>query len=282
MPCQQFHKEILSQEAFLDYAKRHFVLVELDFPKKTQQDPVLTAQNEELQKKMGVLGFPTLMLCDDKGKPYAQTGYARLSPQNYTAHLEMLRVVKTARDAAFAEAEKSDGLEKAKHLVYGLKFMDSKVVESNYVDVLNQITLLDPTDTLQYAKDRLAASAKALEESEINEKLKNFIASVLKPLFKNDDIAGVKKAISDFSAQNKTIPETTILSLHFNLILQHYMSAFNEEKAIAHVEEFAAANPESKVAQSKDKMIPSIVDNIRKLKAKAEAPANDGATKAGE
>ena len=68
-------QEVFSQKAFLTATKDKLVLVELDFPQDKELDAETTEQNSALQEEYKVGGYPTVMLCDATGKPYAQTGY---------------------------------------------------------------------------------------------------------------------------------------------------------------------------------------------------------------
>ena len=47
-PCKALHKDVLSKKSFIDSAKKDFVLVELDFPRKGNQSKELKAQNKKL------------------------------------------------------------------------------------------------------------------------------------------------------------------------------------------------------------------------------------------
>lgn len=61
---------------FKDYAKKHFVLVEADFPHAKPQSDALKKANQTLKTKYGVGGFPTLVIVDSEGKKLGQkVGY---------------------------------------------------------------------------------------------------------------------------------------------------------------------------------------------------------------
>ncbi|HEX7262087.1 MAG TPA: thioredoxin fold domain-containing protein [Luteolibacter sp.] len=160
-PCIMLNKEILSQDAFKAGVKDKFVLMELDYPKdksKLSEDTI--KQNEELAKKYQIKGFPTILLCDAEGKPFAATGYQPGGPEAYVKHLDTLRAKKTVRDESFASAAKSEGVAKAKALVAALGAMglEDSMIQSFYGDVSEQIKAADPKDETGFAK---AAAAKA-------------------------------------------------------------------------------------------------------------------------
>ncbi len=139
--------------------------MELDYPRKPENAAKLSdetkAQNKELQEKYAIEGFPTILLCDADGKPFAKTGYKPGGPEKYVAILDELRARKEIRDKSFAEAAKSEGPAKAKALVAALDAMelDDAAVASFYPDLIDQIKAADPKDEIGYGK-KLAEKAK--------------------------------------------------------------------------------------------------------------------------
>lgn len=65
--CKKLEKEVISQPAFMDFAKRHFVLMEADYPRKKEQTPELKKQNKELEQKYLAGGYPTMWVLDPGG-----------------------------------------------------------------------------------------------------------------------------------------------------------------------------------------------------------------------
>ncbi len=65
-PCIALKKNVLSQPSFEAYAKEHFILVELDFPRRPASPNALAA-NKKIQKKYNVTGFPTLLALSPEG-----------------------------------------------------------------------------------------------------------------------------------------------------------------------------------------------------------------------
>jgi protein disulfide-isomerase len=58
--CIRLQKEVLKTPEFAKWAKDNVVLVELDFPRRAQQNAELVKQNMELQQALGVRGYPTV------------------------------------------------------------------------------------------------------------------------------------------------------------------------------------------------------------------------------
>ena len=77
--CMKLDQELFSQKAFNDYAKKNLVLVLVDFPrgkKAAEQSDALKKQNQDLQTKFKIEGYPTLILVDAQGKQVKK-------PKNY-------------------------------------------------------------------------------------------------------------------------------------------------------------------------------------------------------
>ena len=163
--CIKLNDEVFKHDAFKTGVKDSFVLVEIDFPREKGKLPEdVRKRNTELGEKYAVQGYPTILLCDAEGKPYAATGYEEGGPEKYVSHLNELRKNKSKRDEAFAKAAKASGLEKAKVLIAALDAMkvDEKVAANFYGDIAAQIRAADPKDETGFAKK--AESGKRIEE----------------------------------------------------------------------------------------------------------------------
>jgi thioredoxin-related protein len=97
--CKKLDKEVFSEQAFLDAAKKDFVLVALDFPHAEEVKAKVPnpERNAELSKKYGVQGFPTILLMNVDGEVYGKTGYRPGGPAPYVEHLTEMR--KTGKEA---------------------------------------------------------------------------------------------------------------------------------------------------------------------------------------
>ena len=108
--CIRLKKEVFDQKEFAA-ATKDFVLVELDYPQKKQQSAEVKAKNKALSEKFGIEGFPTIMLLDANGEPFAQTGYQAGGPVKYLAHLaELMKDNTPAGKAKFAQGKKDEVL----------------------------------------------------------------------------------------------------------------------------------------------------------------------------
>ena len=89
--CIMLDKEVFSKPEFKEYASKHLVLLELDFPRAKKMPPETAAQNERLMMKYRIQGFPTVVVFDSEGKPLGALGYQAGGPQAFIEVLEKLR-----------------------------------------------------------------------------------------------------------------------------------------------------------------------------------------------
>jgi thioredoxin-related protein len=60
--CIKLQKDVFSKQAFIDWANKNVVLLELDFPRRKTLPPELAQQNQGLQQALQVQGYPTIWL----------------------------------------------------------------------------------------------------------------------------------------------------------------------------------------------------------------------------
>jgi thiol-disulfide isomerase/thioredoxin len=238
--CIKLNEQVFSHAPFKAGVKDKFVLVELDYPRKPENIAKLSdetkAQNKELQAKYSINAFPTIVLCDAEGRPYASTGFQRGGPEKYVTHLDELRAKKDVRDKSFAEAAKLEGLAKAKVLVAALDALSAMqlgdlTVARCYPDVVDQIKAADPKDETGYGK-KLVVTAKFVD-----------FYTEFQGLLAKQDMAGAiafieKSAASgDFEGEMKA----QVISSKIEVLIS--MKKFDD--AIKAVEEVKAVAPES-------------------------------------
>ncbi|OYV05853.1 MAG: hypothetical protein CFE26_09410 [Verrucomicrobiales bacterium VVV1] len=255
--CIKLNDEVFKKDEFKKGVKDKFVLVELDFP---QDDSKLSdatkKQNEQLQEKFGVDGFPSILLCDATGKPFAKTGYEEGGPEKYVAGLDELLKNKAKRDEAFASAGKAEGVEKAKQLVAALKAMDlsDAAIANFYGDVVPQIKAADPKDETGFVKEIETKEKLVKFEDEINKlgEAKDFkgALSYVEKALKEDGFEGEAK-------QHVTAYKAMILA---------ELKKFDE--ALKTVDEAKAIDPNSEIGKN--------LDNLKEqLKEAKDAPVEE-------
>ena len=106
--CIRLKKEVFDQKEFAAVTK-DFVLVELDYPQKKKQSAAEKAKNKAWAEKFAIEGFPTILLMDSNGEPFAQTGYQAGGPVKYLAHLaDLLKDNTSQGKSKFAQGKKDE------------------------------------------------------------------------------------------------------------------------------------------------------------------------------
>jgi len=83
-PCIQLKRNVFESAEFKQWAADKVVLLELDFPKNSPQDPKLTAQNQRLADKYNVQGYPTVLFLDSNGNVLGKQGHGK-DPRTWVA-----------------------------------------------------------------------------------------------------------------------------------------------------------------------------------------------------
>ena len=252
--CIKLVDEVFKHDAFKKGVADNFVLVDLDFPQdKSKLDESTQKQNEMLQEKYSIQGFPTILLLDDQGRPYAQTGYQAGGPEKYLTHLDGLLAIKTKRDEALMAAEKLEGPAKAKSLVEALKLLPEGQL-NHYSKITQQIAALDPSDESGFvAGQKLKEAADTLN--------KEYMTAVRSG--KNDEaIAMVDKFIADFQITGEK--KQSMLGMKMNPLL----ASQQFDQAAELLDEIVALAPESQIGKFASDFMPK----LEKMKQDAATP----------
>ena len=88
-PCIALHEKVLSSKGFLNFAKKHFVLVTVDFPQNKIQPDNLAQANRILARAFRVESFPTVLILDANGtEVHRVNGYNGASSADYLKALK--------------------------------------------------------------------------------------------------------------------------------------------------------------------------------------------------
>ena len=88
--CMKLDSEVFKQNEFKTYAKQNLVCVLLDFPKKKAQSAEVKKQNEDLSRKYGIEGFPTIIVLSPEGELAGKTGYQPGGAKKYVENLKQI------------------------------------------------------------------------------------------------------------------------------------------------------------------------------------------------
>lgn len=90
-PCISLKKRVFDSPEFQTWSNENVILLELDFPKKTNQDPKLKSQNTELARKHNISGYPTVLFLDADGESIGKLGHSTDARQWIAAAQRKLR-----------------------------------------------------------------------------------------------------------------------------------------------------------------------------------------------
>ncbi|MDD7984205.1 thioredoxin family protein [Lentisphaera marina] len=198
--CIRLKEEVFDHKEFSDFANQHFILVEIDYPQKKVQSDEIKAQNEKLKNTYQIQGYPTILVMDAEGRPFAKTGYQAGGPATYNKHLTQLLGQGQKIKQAFAEAKKTSGIAQAKKLAIALESIPQEL-NSHYKAEMEMIFAADPEDTTGFKKAyELKSSLKAL-------------AGQVVQIARQGDISKAEKMVDDF-------------------ISKHQLSGENKQKAL--------------------------------------------------
>jgi thioredoxin-related protein len=89
-PCIKLDREVWSTEVFKTYAKKHYVMLQADFPRKSKNalSETQTKANAKLAEKYNNNGFfPFVVVLNSKGEVLGETSYKKITPENYIKEL---------------------------------------------------------------------------------------------------------------------------------------------------------------------------------------------------
>lgn len=82
--CIKLKEEVFDKKEFKDWAAKHAVLVEVDFPRGKEQSAELIKQNQELSDKFPVEGYPTVVVLNSNGLKLGELGYLEGGPDAWS------------------------------------------------------------------------------------------------------------------------------------------------------------------------------------------------------
>lgn len=205
-PCMYLKSKIFENPEFDRLTGDKYLLVEVVFPRlpeaKAAMGEAKMAENEALLASYNITtGFPTVVLHDEAGKPFAIITSPRKTVEEYAAELDKAQQLRTARDAAFAKAATLQGLERAKALAEGLNAIPEPC-RYKYPELVTELNSLDPQNTLGYAKFLVARAETDKQMAALDALLQSFAGH-----FKPEEIAANQAKIRSFLEDKDLYPE---------------------------------------------------------------------------
>jgi hypothetical protein len=136
--------KVLDSNAFLRPVGSAFVLLRLSFSPDTP--PNQLARVSAWAMRLGVTKFPTFVVLDSEGIPYARSEFVSQAAIAYCSEIQRLRRVRDRRDRELVRADATTGLERARHLDTVLKAV-GPLADTEYSVLEQRVTELDPQNS---------------------------------------------------------------------------------------------------------------------------------------
>ena len=150
--CIYLRKNIFDTDAFAKYAEdNNFVLVELDFPRtEGKMPPEQLKFHEELMRRYGISVFPSVLLMEGNGAPYAKIVGPSRTAEEYLKKLAAAGETRLKLKEAVAAARALEGKEKLEKLVQAIKLLPEDL-QPYQKELIAEISALDPEDKYGFA-----------------------------------------------------------------------------------------------------------------------------------
>ena len=274
--CIQLRAKILNTPEFREWAADNkLVLVELDFPKDSKK-----ATPEELQKrevhreKYGVQAYPTMLIVDSRGIPYAAVVGCAAGAKEYVASLE--GALKRAREESeqLTKAETLQGMERARALANFLRTLneESRKYCERHTDILKRIAQDDAADETGIRKEAERREMIRKQEKEFTDALGEVISTVKPP----KTIPAMREEIKRRLNENKDLlPE--VRQFMYQVLAGSHYQLMDKQGAIPYIEAAIQELPNSPQAERLRTLMKQIQDEIEKEKQTPAAPQPSGA-----
>ncbi len=265
-PCKQLKAKILNTPEFEKFAAdAKLVLVEQDFPRTPEKLKALTQEvklkRETVRKRYGVTAFPTVLLTDGDGAPFASVMAAR-SVDEYMKKLTTALEVKKTLDADVAAAMKLSGVAQADALAAALNKLPAPL-QGFQKELIKKIIAADPSDKYGFAaKEReIKLNQEQMDKLEAFRK-KQKVANQMTDADYDKLIAEAKEMLKDSS----WLPQSR-LQLN-KLISDMYALKRDYDNTLKYLKAAHDSDPTSKKAKALEEWIVNLQNHIETLRKK--------------
>lgn len=148
-PCIHFKKTVLSKDEFLNEVQKHFILVELDYPRQKEQRAEQKEHNAKYAKEYGIKGYPTVIFANSDGKPVYSLGERDMKSVLKT--IEEASAQRKIVDQALAELPKATKEDRVKLISSIFDKLPIEWIDALYGDFVKEVKSL-PGDPAGYVK----------------------------------------------------------------------------------------------------------------------------------
>ncbi len=254
--CIHLKNTVQATVDFRDRARSNYICVLIDFPRKTKLPEQQAAYNEEIRSRYNITSFPTVLLLDEQGRPYATLAGSSKNVAEYLKRLDEAQTIKTTRNTAFDEVSQASGdAEKLQALHRAMQTV-SPAFHPCYPDILKEIERLDPQNTLGYngteARANIEKQQRKDYETLLDESRNAYRAGKLQTCIELTD---------KFLSRTDLIPpirQKALIQQHTNYAMQKDLP-----KALQYLKDAHAADPDSKEAKRIVPFIENLEQHLR-------------------
>lgn len=222
--------EVLDRPAFAVIANKAFVFLRVD-PTERHEDDARTLEQRNLCETWNIRTFPTVVLADRAGRPYAITGYRNLGAAEYARHLGALQEIREKRDQYVEAADNDPGM-RAIFLAQALRVLDEELVVRHYERELQELRELDPTDATGLAADII-----------FSPKLDALRASVRWSITEDRDFRAALQMVDEFVAAEIPTNEHLQKVLFLKLNVYGHRKVHDHQAIVKLMDQIIAINP---------------------------------------
>jgi len=262
-PCMQLRANVLTKPDFQQEARKNFVLLELDYPRRKKQSAEVKAANRKLAEQYGVTSFPTIVFADASGKPFGGFVGGRPREDVMKAMQDALKNKEALQAAEANVAKASTDEAKVAALMEVLKLAPKDYVDNFYGDVKAEIKKLDKDD-----KSGLkAADAHADQLKKEQKEVQDYLAGKMTA---NTTPAEALQVVKSYPNRDKLLPETQqeLLMMEFGTFLN---STGDVDGAVLILDKVAELKPGTEAGQQAPRIKAGILANKDRIKAQIEA-----------
>ena len=252
--CIYLRKNIFDTDAFAKYAEdNNFMLVELDFPRtEGKMPPEQLKFHEELMRRYGISVFPSVLLMEGNGAPYAKI----VGPSRTEEYLKKLAAAGETRlklKEAVAAARALEGKEKLEKLVQAIKLLPEDL-QPYQKELIAEISALDPEDKYGFA----GKAEKAVTLAAQRLMMEQFYKKHAGPFSAEKVRAGQEEALQMLEKRD-LLPAIRLEIAKY--VSDGYALERNYPKALEYLNMARAADPESPAA----KKLEPWINNMQKI-----------------
>lgn len=258
--CIYLRKNIFDTDAFAKYAEdNNFVLVELDFPRtEGKMPPEQLKFHEELMRRYGISVFPSVLMMEGNGAPYAKIVGPSRTVEEYLKKLAAAGETRLKLKEAVAAARALEGKEKLEKLVQAIKLLPEDL-QPYQKELIAEISALDLEDKYGFA----GKAEKAVTLAAQRLMMEQFYKKHAGPFSAEKIRAGQEEALQMLEKRDLLPPIRLEIAKY---VSDGYALERNYPKALEYLNMARDADPESPAAKKLEPWINNMQKIINKEK----------------